>query len=346
MNAIYKSINTINYEEEKVVSISTPVAFDAFVSELIDHISNNNSVRDYKTKSNSTEVISCIRTICNDTSNAEQVYDKMNTIANRLLREEIEAQSKIGSTRTSVKKGSLVQALLSDENGYVYLLAKVEHSDWVDDTDFSFKTGFSKDKKTIWKSCLFDLSDLDSVSYTAKVYSDTKARFWSKGFLELDEMNTDEINTERAFRAIDSTLNSKHNRINGPDYTILRNGFVLYMKNKEHIDFYNMVEEIVGDYTPIGDGVTNEQINELKKKLLELPEKKHFDGQFNSVASAINARCKKELSVNAGIDLKLSRPIEDLFNTISSFEENGAKYLKIRTNNDETYNMFNYNRQR
>ena len=344
MNAIYKSIYTINYEEEKVVSISTPVAFDAFVSELIDHISNNNSVRDFKTQSDSTEVISCIKALCNNIDNAELVHDKMNTIAKRLLREEIQAQSKIGSTRTSVKKGSLIQALLLNENEYVYLLAKVEHTEWVDDADFSFKTGFSKDKKTIWKSCLFDLSNLDSDFFTAKVYSDTKAQYWSKRFLELEELNSDEKNTELAFSAIDSTLNSKRNGIKGPDYTLIRNGIVLYMKNNEHIDFKDMIEEIVGNYQPIGDGVTKEEINELKEKLLELPEKKHFDSQFNAVSSAVNARCKKVFAINTGIELKVSREIEDLSNTIVSYEENGARYIRIRTNNDETYNKFKFNK--
>ena len=107
VNAIYKSIYTINYEKEQVISISTPAAFDDFVSELIDHISNNSSVRDYKTQSDSTEVISCIKTICNDIDNNEQVHAKMNVIAKRLLREEIEAQNKIGNTKTFVKKEAL-----------------------------------------------------------------------------------------------------------------------------------------------------------------------------------------------------------------------------------------------
>ncbi len=345
MKAIYKSIYTINYEEEKVVSIRTPESFDAFVSELIDHISNNKSVRDYKTQSDSTEVIGSIKTICSNIDNDEPVNDKMSIIARRLLREEIKAQNKIGSTRTSVKKGSLIQALLSNEDGYVYLLAKVEHSEWVDDADFSFKTGFSKDKKTIWKSCLFDLSNLDTDSFIAKVYSDTKAQYWSKGFLELDEMNSDETNTVQAFKAIDSTLNSTRYGIKGPDYIMIRNGFILYMKNHDHIDFKDMVGDIIGNYLPISEGVTKEQINELKKKLLELPEKRRFDSQFNPVSSALNARCKKVFTINDGIDLRVSRSIEDLENTIISFEENGAKFIKIRTNNKETYDMFVYKKQ-
>lgn len=81
-----------------------------------------------------------------------------------------------------MQKGSLIQTLLFDETveKYEYLLAKVEHTEWVDDSDFAFKTGFSKDKKTIWKSCLFDLSDLTATEFYAKVYLRNFARFFKK----------------------------------------------------------------------------------------------------------------------------------------------------------------------
>ena len=57
MEIIYKSIRTINYETQEISAIDTPSAFNAYIAELINHISNNTSVREYKTRSNSTEVI-------------------------------------------------------------------------------------------------------------------------------------------------------------------------------------------------------------------------------------------------------------------------------------------------
>lgn len=73
----------------------------------------------------------------------------MKILARRLLLEETKAQIQIRHTNTTVQKGSLIQALLFDDiaEKYVYLLAKVEHTEWVDDSDFTFKTGFSKDKR-------------------------------------------------------------------------------------------------------------------------------------------------------------------------------------------------------
>lgn len=74
---------------------------------------------------------------------------KIDFIAQRLLLKEREAQTTVVHMNTNVQKGSLIQALLYDEDKdkYTYLLAKVEHTDFVDDSDFSFKSGFSKDMK-------------------------------------------------------------------------------------------------------------------------------------------------------------------------------------------------------
>ena len=344
MEIIYKSIRTINYETQQISAIDTPSAFDDYVAELINHISNNNSVREYKTRSNSTEVIGNILGVCANINDDDCVFSKMDVIARRLLLKETEAQSSIIHTNTIVQKGSLVQALLFDETSekYIYLLAKVEHTEWVDDSDFTFKTGFSKDKKKIWKSCLFDLSNLVADTFCAIVYSDTKARYWYDGFLELDEMNSDEANTERAFKAVDATLGHGFRGITSPDHTIIRNGFVAYMKNKEHIDYPEMVEEILGNYEPIDPNISSDKILEIKSRLLEQPEKRKFDCQFNVVGSAINERKRRVNPIYDGIDHRFYAGIKELSKTIIAVEENGVRYIKIRTNNETTFNQFKF----
>ncbi len=194
MKILYKSIRISDYENQKVIRRETPESFDSYVVDLIEHIGNNTSVREYKTVANSKEVIGCILAMCANLNNIHFIFNKMDVIAQRLLQKEIEAQKKIERINTTVQKGSLIQALLFDDSveTYFYLLAKVEHTVWIDDIDFSFKTGFPRDKKTMWKSCLFDLSDLNADHFQAKIYSDTKAQYWSGEFLELEEMNSDE----------------------------------------------------------------------------------------------------------------------------------------------------------
>lgn len=344
MIVIHKSISIISHENEKVIHRKVPVAFENYVAELINHISNNTSVREYKTRSNSTEVISCILNLCANLDDDNIVFNKMDTIAHRLLLKETDAQNKIRRTDTAVQKGSLIQVLIFNETSekYEYLLAKVEHTEWVDDSDFTFKTGFSKDKKTMWKSCLFDLSNLTATNFNARVYSDTKAQYWSDGFLELDEMNSDEINTTRAFKAIDATLGRGFKGIVSPDHTIIRNYFVGYMKSNDHIDYPTMVECFLEDYKPVDPNITVDKIKDIKMRLLEQPEKKKFDSQFNAIGSAINARIKRVYPVNDGIDLNVTKDIKDLSETIKSVEENGFWYIKIRTNNQDTFERFRF----
>lgn len=344
MNIIHKSIRIISYEMQQVNAIETPESFDSYVSELVNHICNNISVREYRTRSNSNEVIGCVLKICANINNDNYVFKQMDNIANRLLLKETDAQSKITRINTAVQKGSLIQALLFDNisERYMYLLAKVEHTEWVDDSDFTFKTGFSKDKKTMWKSCLFDLSDLSAEIFNAKVYSDTKAQYWSNGFLELDEMNSDESNTERAFKAIDATLGHGFRGINSPDHTLIRNNFIGYMKSHEHVDYPEMIENILGNYMPADPNVTLDKIQEIKNRLLEQPKKKNFDSQFNAINSAINARIRRVYPINDGIDLKVNGDVKDLSETIKAIEENGARYIKIRTNNETTFQLFKF----
>ena len=43
--------------------------------------------------------------------------------------------------------------------------------------------------------------------YTAKVYSNTVAKYWWHDFLALTELQSDEKNTKTAFKAIENTLN-------------------------------------------------------------------------------------------------------------------------------------------
>lgn len=341
MEILTTSIRIIDYENNIVFSRETPESFDEYVTELITHINNNSSVRDFKTRSPETEVISCAKQIWCNRADPVIVEEKTNTIANRLLTKEVEAQDRVARLNTNVQKGSLIQALLYDKTNdvFTYLLAKVEHSDFVDDTDFTFKSGFSKDKKTLWKSCLIDLPNPDSEEFYAKIYSNTVAKYWSDDFLELDEMITDETNTSKAFKSIEGVLNRNIRAIAPRDHTIIRNSIISYFKNNEHFDYNHMLDSVLGQYQ--ASDLTADRLNGLREKLDELPEKKHFDRQFSPIASVINARIKKVYEVNEGIQIRITDEIPDIKNTISAYrDDNGTKFIRIKTNNDQTFNQF------
>lgn len=153
MEIIYKYIHVIDYENNRIIKRDIPEEFNDYITQLFTYINNSKSVRMFQTQGQRTEVVGNILKILNYGINLEEeVGIFFEDIAQRLLRCEIAAQANVSRLGVSIKRGSLVQALVQDEASgeYSYLLAKVEHTNFVDDDDFSFKTGFSSEQEKIW----------------------------------------------------------------------------------------------------------------------------------------------------------------------------------------------------
>lgn len=71
-----RSIHIIDYENNRILSRDIPATFDEYVGELIEHINRNDSVRDYKTRSRYTEVISGAIAISSQKDNADVVRER------------------------------------------------------------------------------------------------------------------------------------------------------------------------------------------------------------------------------------------------------------------------------
>lgn len=152
-------------------------------------------------------------------------------------------------------------------------------------------------------------------------------------------MINDETNTVKAFKAIDEVLNRNVKNASREDYTYIRNAFISYIRSHDYVDYSSMITDVVGGYQPAE--ISAEKFNEFKLKLNELPQKKGFDHQFNPVPSAIIARIRKTYKVYDGIEIKITSDIPDLKNTIKAYQdENGIRFLRIKTNNEDTYQSF------
>lgn len=275
MRIITQAIRVIDYENNKISTRNIMPKFGEYIEQLISYINGNVSVREYKTQSTGTEVISSILEIIKHQAEPEVVLQRFDIIAQRLLRKERQAQEQVASMDIRVQKGSLILALIEDEGKALFLLAKVEHTDFFDDSDYSIKSGFSKDKKKIWKTCLFEIDDLNSVEFLARIYSNTVAKYWWHDFLELNELQSDELNTKRAFKAVESTLGRYLKKDAPYDHMVIRNAMYLYFSSVEQFDFSEMLDKTIKNYSP--NDMTAEKKEELIQKLCDLPEKQHFD---------------------------------------------------------------------
>lgn len=344
MILISKSIHNIDREGEQVIVRTPPLTFNTYISELIDHITGNVAVRTYKTRSVRNQVISSALETARNVGNQELFSELAGEVAERLLLKEIAVQERVERLQVQVRRGTLLQALLHNEedDGFVYLLAKVEHSGFVDESDFIFKTGFSDDKKTIWKTCLFEIENISATEINAKVYTDGSASYWSDAFLELEELNTNEINTYKAFKAIDEVLHRKISSTFPQNYAEMRNSFITYFKCHDHIDYDTMISELVGGYQTDELGV--DTISSLVERLTDLPTSKKFDRQFQSAPRQITAKLKKIYNVRPGIEVRITDAVPDWGNTIFATQDNvGTRYLQIIIEDETTYNELKRN---
>lgn len=348
MKVLANSLYLVDYQLNSLKKIEIPENIPLFIQDLIEHVTENKSVKNYLIRSNTTQVVNDVTSLVNKLSPYKSIkenetpenHEIFEDIANRLLFVEKKVQSEIKHLGQNVKKGSLIQAAVffEDSQKYAYFIAKVNHTDFIDDTDFSLKTGFLKQEK-YWKSCMFDVLKHDGEIEIdgAKIFLDNVAKYWADKFLELDELTTDEINTKTAFSFVDITLIHNVKRKAPSDYWVLRNYFVGYLKRVRQVSYTEMINETFSGYSPIE--LTEDDLSTVKTKLLD-ENKWKFDPMFESVPSAIRAKIKTVFPVTSGIDLNIKESVPDIKAEIQSFTADGKRYLRIHTTNEETYAAF------
>lgn len=343
-----KDIYVIDYDLDSPIHKVTDERFNAYIIKIINYIKDNNDIRLYKSRSQNTQIVSSSCKIVNAYLENTEKKDEFISLnfkenAERLIRVEKEIQEKISGMKNNVKKGSLIQALAYDNETcqYLFLLAKIERSGFYDEFDFSEKVGFSSDTDRIWKTCLFSYDNDDEIEVdVAKVFLDNPAKYWADKFLELEEVNGDDENTSKMFKGLERVLINSVKNESVKDFWTLRNATVVYLKSHELFDYSIMINTIFETYQP--EELEMDKFEQVLIRIRNLPEEKKFDTQFNIVKSVLKARIKKIIPVNDGIEIRIFDGIENFSESIFSEEDNltGEMFIKIKTNNEETYNAF------
>lgn len=345
---IYKSFHNINVASGTLTRKKMPEDFDSFVNSYIAFAIRNGNNKEYNVTDTNSTVPHCISSIAAivvnntglDDDDMQELDSFSDSIALKLLSEEQQAQQRIAAMGKQIKLGSLIQALIKRENDeYMYIVAKVEHSEWYDGESLRKNLGFPSEKKNVWKSAVFPMVIQDDVSFdSVHVYTDNEAKYWAQQFLELNEKRNDHTNTVSAFDAIEIELKRRVRRQSERDYYYLRNALIQTLKCKQQINYEDMIDSLVGHYQADEPEL---KMNELKNVLLALPEKKNFDRQFITVPDAIKKRRKLKFPVTNAIELSIEEGTANYRDTITAVElTGGKKYLQIECHYPDTYNLF------
>lgn len=339
MNILYKSFHLVDVDNERTVRNDISEDFDSFINDFVDFSNHNEKAKAYVIMHEEDLISDCIQRIVNDTD-IEYRNELSDKIALKLLESEKLAQAKIYPTGSKVKRGSLVQALVQNsDDEYEYILAKVEHSEWYDGISLHRNSGFSSEKKSIWKFAIYNMYSINDhiVFNDVSVFTDTKAKYWTVSFLELEEKRDDAFNTYNAYKAIDNELKSAIKTSSPRDYVVLSNEIQNTMNTPQDLNYSNYVEELIDQYEPVSTEIDKEVIKDC---LLALPERKHFDTEFKTVPSSIENKRTKKYKIADGVELMIKSTSNDFSSRIISTMKNGKRVLEIVCDDDETYNAF------
>lgn len=320
------SLHPIDLNEPKTESVDFSdkrKTVTAYVEELVASILNRDTNRGFRFKSKATEVCVSVNAIATE----DDHQDSPQTIANRLLSIEKAVQKRYQQI-TDILKGSLVQTSLTAGGQKYVLLTKLDHHAFLDEEDFTKRTGLPYEKRVL-KGCLIPIESSGNFG-EVRVY-DTNARiaqYWWSDFLELEEIRSDVANTKLAFNAVDQFLAREVGKKCKGDYNILRNDLVSYFHTRQGFQYTELVETLFGNYSPSVDGIDP---TGLKNDAASLPKKNKFDQQFNIESSAVKARYKKIVKLQQNLELHMNAEVPDLGHVVQAYEEDGIKGIKIRT---------------
>ena len=344
MEFIHQYMYHIDFEDRNIINVPID-GQDAleFIDNVINETLTNNSTKKYLKKSDTTEVIGLVkRMIVNDSYNNQACIsdesavavasvddnEKTQRIAERLMESEIEAQLSIESTGIRLRKGSLIQALINEDDSYRYVLIKIDHSSYLDIKNLSKNIGLPLEEK-ILKSCVIDYDENNEIRDINLNDSSRKiANYWWNGLLELKPANKDDYNTKNAFRRIHTLINKEVTKFSPSDATMLINRSKGYFDSKTQFDIDDYVNTVIEEYLPKESIEFNNKKAELKRNIKNLATK-YFDGQFSIDVDVINKVKPDMYKIDDNIYLTLKGEIETLKDKIISEKKDGKWILKI-----------------
>lgn len=109
---------------------------------------------------------------------------------------------------------------------------------------------------------------------------------------------SDETNTDKAFRAIDSALNRNVKNIAPRDHTLLRNSLIAYFKSNDYIDYDTMIQNTLESYHPVE--LDQEKMDKVIEKIRELPENINLINsliQYHQLSMLVLEKCMMSAKV-------------------------------------------------
>lgn len=312
---------------------------------IIDELIESPRTKQYSFTDDNELVVSHIRSIAKNefldgiTDKKKNWVMRTESIAKKLLDEEILAQQKISAMNKKIQKGSLLILHLEHEGLIKFVLLKIEVDSFFDEVDARIRNGLPLNKKRLQKSCLVTLGQDLEISQLLLSDSNRSIReYWWSGFLNSKEVINSTVNTRIAYGAIDRFLKQTVRNESPADYLFMRNDVNSYFRNNDTFVHEELVEKLQAH--KIENEELNKKFPEVINRLKSLPssEKATFDTQFDLDSEVIKTKIKSTIVLDENLELKIKGEIVNIEEIIKADSDAHGKYIKIYS--DKGYEAF------
>lgn len=337
MEVPYIQLIKIDHDKNDVAveSIDEQENIKQYIMDMLTTISENIGEREYGFK----EGEETMKTYLNSFISEEKRDDVVVNIAKRLLAKERDAQTKYAHI-TQIQKGIMLVALCQmTDREYKVIISKADYSEFLEEASGEKKNGLPT-KKKIFKSFIANVTIANKSHAISRMVTfdvnSSQAKYWYNDFLDLEAKLDDETNTKKAFDEINARVLTPIKKDSKEDYWCLYNSTLRYMRSDGEFDIDYYANEILGKYTPLNPKI---RVQDLRKKALELPNKRHFDKKFTKIPKAIKKRLKATIPLTEDISLSVAdNGNPSLKNVIKPHEdEEGYKYIMVKSNEGYSY---------
>ena len=216
INTSFHRVDHLSKEVNEIQLTEDLESLNKYMKNLLLEIKETESKRLFEFREEESEIKNAINLMLSD--NFEE-GSKIN--AKRLLEVEIEAQERIKKLNIEIQKGIFIQSYLSDsDNQAQIVLTKADHSQFLDETDFTFRDGLPS-KRKIFKAIIisFNQSNIESIHVCDT--NSSMAVCWWKDFLGLKPVHTDSHNTKTSLNYIDTRIFNPIKNKHKADHTTL-----------------------------------------------------------------------------------------------------------------------------
>lgn len=253
---------------------------------------------------------------------ADRTDDSPKEIANHLLDCEVNYNLNKGNFN-EIRKGSMLFCEFEEDNQLSILIAKIDIENFFEVNTLKLTSGLPEDKG-IFKTCLINLSNnnIDNEIFLADTNASI-ANFWWNNFLNSSFVRDSTENTANSYAKLNSIL-TRVKKVSAVDHTILKSNLASYYTTATDFNVTDMVDRVIGNYSPISDKVDTDKI---KTDLKNACKAKNFDTSFKIDVTSIKTKLKQTFNIDDDIVVNVkSGDVSKLFH----LEVGSQNYVAIK----------------